>query len=99
VDGQFGRPQYQLTLRAFSSVTNEARVALHKRTRRRRLFQAYLLFSSLLLLHHLALCCFKIEMFSRRIFDVSQGGHSDERTFTKATEKYTRGKRNEQASG
>ena len=39
------------------------------------------------------------ELFSRRIFDVSQGGHSDERTFTKATENYTRGKRNEQASG
>jgi hypothetical protein len=35
----------------------------------------------------------KIEMFSRRLFDVSQGGHSDERTFIKATENYTRDKR------
>jgi hypothetical protein len=32
-------------------------------------------------------------MLSRRNFDVSQGRHSDERTFTKATENYTRDKR------
>jgi hypothetical protein len=36
----------------------------------------------------------KIEMLSRRIFDVSQGCHSDERPLTKATENYTRDKRN-----
>jgi hypothetical protein len=36
-------------------------------------------------LHHLALCCFNIEMLSRPHIDVSQGCHSDERPFTKGT--------------
>jgi hypothetical protein len=77
VDGQSGRLQYQLTMKAFSSVTSEARVALHKRAQWRRPSQAHLVFSyCYCFTTSPSLCCFKIEMLSERIFDASQGCHN-----------------------
>jgi hypothetical protein len=49
---QFGRPQYQLTATAISSLTTEAKVVLHKRALWQRLCQGHSIFSFLLLLHH-----------------------------------------------
>jgi hypothetical protein len=62
---QFGRPQYQLTTTAISSLTNEARVVLRKRAQRRQLSQSDSTFSYLLLLHHHPLVLEIDKSFSR----------------------------------
>jgi hypothetical protein len=64
VGGQFSHPQYQLIAKAPSPLTNEAKVVLHNRAQWRRLFQEYLIFSSLLLLHR-SPSALKIEIGSR----------------------------------
>ena len=57
-------------------MTSEAKVVLHNRARWRRLSQAHLTFSSLLLLHHSPSGAGNRKDFSHRIFDADQTGHN-----------------------